>query len=132
MASHVYVPVGRCVGKRDAGAAEPAAAVGGRHAGLCPVARPRSAPGPHLEPVGESVVTFRVVGPIRDQETFAVGRRIRELKRLQKQYGRGRWRKRKGVAFIRLADGTIRQAELHWYEASGIGQKEFKLKRFLD
>jgi hypothetical protein len=56
----------------------------------------------------------------------------RERKRLQKRYGRGRWRKRKGIARVRLADDTVRLAELHWYEATGIGRKEFKIKRYLD
>lgn len=75
---------------------------------------------------------FSVLGEISDVETFAVGRQIRELRRLRKQYGHGRWRKRKGVARVRLADGTIRRAELHWYEATGVGQKEIKIKRYLD
>jgi len=77
-------------------------------------------------------VDFSVLGEITDIETFAVGREIRELRRLRKQYGRGRRRKRKGNARVQLADGTIRRAELHWYEATGIGQKEFKIKRYLD
>jgi hypothetical protein len=77
-------------------------------------------------------VDFSILGEISDVETFAVGRQIRELKRLRRQYGRGRWRKRKGLARVRLADGAIRCAELHWYEATGIGQKEFKIKRYLD
>ena len=75
---------------------------------------------------------FEILGPISEIETFAVGARIRELPRLRKIYGRGQWRKRKGVARIRLADGTIRMAELHWYEASGIGRMEFKIKRLID
>ena len=75
---------------------------------------------------------FQVVGQIEQIETFATGSGIRELARLRKIYGRGRWRKRKGVATVRLADGTIRLAELHWYEATGIGRKELKLKRYLD
>ncbi len=75
---------------------------------------------------------FSILGKISDIETFAVGRKIRELKRLQKRYGKGRWRKRKGSATVRLADSSVRRAELHWYEASGIGQKEFKIKRYLD
>jgi hypothetical protein len=74
---------------------------------------------------------FEVIGDIADVETFATGRSIRELPRLRKVYGAGRWRKRKGVAQIRLADGTIRRAEVHWYEAHGIGRKELKIKRFL-
>lgn len=73
---------------------------------------------------------FTILGDIADVETFATGRRIRELKRLRKRYGRGRWRKRKGMARIRLADGSVRQAEFHWYEAAGIGKKETKIKRY--
>ena len=77
-------------------------------------------------------MNFEVVGEIEDIETFATGRGIRELARLKRIYGRGRWRKRKGKATIRLSDGTERIAELHWYEASGIGRKETKIKRYLD
>jgi len=76
-------------------------------------------------------VALRIVGAVLDQETIAVGGQIRELSRLRKLYGPGRWRKRKGVARIELPDGTIRTAEIHWYEATGIGRKEFKIKRFL-
>lgn len=76
-------------------------------------------------------VTFVVVGAILDQETIAVGGSIRELARLRKVHGKGRWRKRKGFARIRFADGTIRTAELHGYEAHGIGRREIKIKRFL-
>ena len=75
---------------------------------------------------------FSVLGQISEVETFAVGRQIRELRRLRKQYGHGRWRKRQGVARVRLAEGTIRRGELHWSEATGVGQKEFKIKRYLD
>jgi hypothetical protein len=75
---------------------------------------------------------FEVIGRIRDIEVIAVGGKIREIVRLQKQFGRGRWRKLKGVAEIRLADGTIRIAEIHWYEAHGIGKRKLKLKRLLD
>ncbi len=78
------------------------------------------------------VVFFEVVGEIRDVETFAIGRSIRDLPRLRKLYGAGRWRKRKGFAFVRFSDGTIREAELHWYEASGIGRKELKVKGCVD
>jgi hypothetical protein len=77
-------------------------------------------------------VDFTVIGEITDVETFAVGRGIRERRRLQRRFGKGRWRKRKGRARVRLADGTIRDAELHWYEATGIGRKEMKIKRYLD
>lgn len=75
---------------------------------------------------------FTIVGDITDVETFVVGKAIREIGRLLKRYGRGRWRKRKGIAHVQLSDGTIRLAELHWYEASGIGKKEFKIKRYLE
>jgi hypothetical protein len=77
-------------------------------------------------------VDFSVLGEIALVETFASGREIRELKRLRKQYGRGRWRKRKGIARVQLADGSVRRVEIHWYEAPGIGRKEFKIKRYLD
>ena len=77
-------------------------------------------------------MAFEIVGEIEDVETFATGRGIRELARLNRIYGRGRWRKRKGNAKIRLPDGTERRAELHWYEATGIGRKEYKIKRYLD
>jgi len=77
-------------------------------------------------------VDFELVGELRDVETIAVGRSIRELPRLRRLYGKGRWRKMKGVARIRLRDGRLRLAELHWYEAHGIGKKEFKRKTYLD
>jgi hypothetical protein len=75
---------------------------------------------------------FQVVGRIEDQQTIAVGRAIRESRRLARRDGRGRWRKRKGIATVRLSDGRTRRAEVHWYEASGIGRREFKIKRFID
>ena len=74
---------------------------------------------------------FEICGELTDVETFAIGKSIRELPRLLKIYGKGRWRKRKGFADVRLPNGTIRSAELHWYEATGIGKKEFKIKRFI-
>jgi hypothetical protein len=77
-------------------------------------------------------VFFEVRGEIAGVETFAVGNSIRELPRLRKLYGPGRWRKRKGYAEVKLPNGTIRQAEPHWYQASGIGQKELKVKRLVD
>jgi len=75
---------------------------------------------------------FEIVGEITDIETMAVGSAIREIARLRKRYGTGRWRKLKGIATVRLASGRIRQAEIHWYEAHGIGKKRFKIKRWLD
>jgi len=77
-------------------------------------------------------VYFRILGEITDIQTIATGSGIRELARLRRRYGRGRWRKRKGTAQVELAGGVIRLAGLHWYEAAGIGQREFKLKRYLD
>ena len=74
---------------------------------------------------------FKVVGSIADIETIASGRGIRELRRLRKLYGGRRWRKLKGTATIELADGTICQAELHWYVAHGVGAKDLKIKRIL-
>lgn len=74
---------------------------------------------------------FEIVSKIADVETIAAGSGIREIARLRKRYGRGRWRKRKGTADVRLGDGEIVRAEVHWYEATGIGKREFKIKRLL-
>ena len=74
---------------------------------------------------------FEILGEISGIETFAAGASIREIARLRKAYGRGRWRKRKGIARVRLADGTLHSAEVHGYEASGIGRKEYKIKHLL-
>jgi hypothetical protein len=75
---------------------------------------------------------FEIVGEISNVETIAVGGRIRDIMRLRRQFGSGRWRKRKGVAIVRLSTGRTRTAEVHWYEAHGIGRKKLKIKRFLD
>jgi len=75
---------------------------------------------------------FEVVGALSDIETIAAGLTVRDRRRLRRLYGRGRWRKMKAVARIRLRDGSIRLAELHWYEAHGIGKKELKVKQYLD
>lgn len=75
---------------------------------------------------------FEVIGKITHIETIAAGKAIRDLARLEKSYGRGRWRKLKGIATVHLPNGSIRQAEVHWYEAHGIGKKRMKIKRFLD
>ena len=74
---------------------------------------------------------FEIVGDLSAVETIATGSGIRELQRLRKRYGRGRWRKRKGYAEVRLRGGELLHAEVHWYEATGIGRREFKIKRFL-
>lgn len=75
---------------------------------------------------------FEIASEITEIQSIAVGPRIRDLKRLRKQFGRGRWRKLKGVAHVRLPSGRIRRVELHWYEAHGIGKKKIKIKRYLD
>ena len=75
---------------------------------------------------------FRIVGRISGIETIASGKAIRERKRLRKLHGGHRWKKLKGTALVELADGTMCHAELHWYEAHGIGGKEFKIKRILE
>jgi len=74
---------------------------------------------------------FEIIGEIEDIETIAVGGRIRDIMRLRRQYGLGRWRKLKGVAKVRLQSGNVCKAELHWYEAHGIGRKKIKIKRLL-
>jgi hypothetical protein len=75
---------------------------------------------------------FDILGEVSEIETIAVGSRIRDRDRLLKLYGKGNWRKMKGVALIRLRSGRVRKAEIHWYEAHGVGKKEFKRKRYLD
>jgi hypothetical protein len=75
---------------------------------------------------------FEVVGEITAVETFAISSSIREMPRLRRVYGSGRWRKRKGIAQVRLENGSLYRAEIHWYEAHGIGRVETKIKRFLD
>jgi hypothetical protein len=75
---------------------------------------------------------FKIIDEIDKIETIAVAGRIKDIMRLRNQYGSGRWRKMKGVAKVRLQRGSIRKAELHWYEAHGIGKKKLKIKRLLD
>ncbi len=75
---------------------------------------------------------FEIVGEITDIEIIAVESSIRGIQKLRELYGEGRWRKLKGKATVRLVSGKMRQAELHWYEAHGIGRKRMKIKRFLD
>ena len=72
-----------------------------------------------------------LLGEISDIETVAVGNRIRDLRRLRRDYGDGRWRKLKGKASVRLPDGTIAKAEVHWYEMTSVGRKELKIKRLI-
>ncbi len=75
---------------------------------------------------------LKILGPISDQETIAVGSKIKEIARLRAVYGPGRWRKLKGKAKVRLPDGSSCRAEIHWYEAHGMGKRELKIKRLLD
>ena len=77
-------------------------------------------------------VEFEILGQISEVERIAVKTSIRDLARLRKMYGKGRWRKLKGTARIRLPNGKTRIAELHWYEAHGIGKREIRWKRYLD
>ena len=74
---------------------------------------------------------FTLIGEIERVENIAVNHGIRGLRRLVEKYGAGRWFKRKGLATVQLADGTIERVELHWYEANGIGKKDIKIKRTL-
>ena len=75
---------------------------------------------------------FEIIGEIRNVETVAYGQGIRELQNLRRQFGDASWRKLKGIAQVRLASGNIRLAEVHWYEAHGIGKRKLKIKRFVD
>lgn len=75
---------------------------------------------------------FEIIGRIEEVETIAAGNRIREIDRLRKAFGAGRWRKLKGVAIVRFDDDTIHRVELHWYEAHGVGRKKLKIKEYLD
>ena len=83
-------------------------------------------------PANGSLMYFEILDEITNIETIAIGSGIRDIKRLRKQFGPGRWRKLKGIAQIRLPSGRIRRVELHWYEAHGVGKKKFKIKRYLD
>ena len=79
------------------------------------------------------MIDFKLVSEITDIEIIAVNKSIRDLARLNRTYGKGRWRKLKGVANVELPSGRVRLAEVHWYEAHGIGKKEMKIKLpFLD
>lgn len=77
-------------------------------------------------------MNFEIVGEITNIEIIAVGNKIREIAKLREEFGRGRWRKLKGQASVKLFNGRIRLAEIHWYEAHGIGKRKMKIKFFLD
>jgi hypothetical protein len=74
---------------------------------------------------------LEIISEITNIEIIARGSSIRDLVRLRRLYGEGRWRKLKGIALAHLPDGTACQAEVHWYEAHGIGKREIKVKRIL-
>ena len=76
--------------------------------------------------------SFQFIGPIRRVETIASGEEIRDLIFLEERFGSGNWRKRKGFATVRIEDGTMHEAEVHWYEADGIGMQWAKIKRYLE
>jgi hypothetical protein len=84
----------------------------------------------NVAPVHEQ--DFEILSEIVAVDIIAVGGSIRDLRRLQESYGDGRWRKLKGMATVRFGNGRVRRAELHWYEAHGIGKRDFKIKRYLD
>jgi hypothetical protein len=75
------------------------------------------------------MIQLEILGEIRKVETIATGRGVHIRRYLDRIYGKGRWRKMKGIATVRLSDGSICEAEIHWFEAHGIGQKDFKIKR---
>jgi hypothetical protein len=78
------------------------------------------------------MASFEIISEITEIEVIAIGNSIRDLPRLRKLYGEGRWRKMKGIATIQLSNGRLHKAEIHWYEAHGIGRKEYKRKRYLE
>ena len=78
------------------------------------------------------MIDFKLVSKITNIEIIAIGNSIRDLARLNRTYGKGRWRKLKGIAVLYLPSAELCKAEIHWYEAHGIGKKEFKIKRILE
>jgi len=75
---------------------------------------------------------FEIISEIEEIEPIALGGSIRDIMRLRKQFGHGRWRKAKGVVMVCLQNGNVRKAEIHWYEAHDIGRKKIKIKKFMD
>ena len=75
---------------------------------------------------------FEIVGPLSEIEVIAEGPSVRQRRQLRRRYGGLRWRKLKGVAAVRLGDGSLARAEIHWYEAHGIGKVRYKIKRWLE
>ncbi len=77
------------------------------------------------------MIKFEIIGDIREIEAIAEGRGVYIRRYLERTYGKGRWRKMKGIGTVELADATICEAEIHWFEAHGIGRKDFKIKRMI-
>ena len=77
------------------------------------------------------MIGFEILSEIGDIETIAAGRGVYIRRYLERTYGKGRWRKMKGIATVQLADGTICEAEIHWFEAHGMGRKDFKIKKVI-
>jgi len=77
------------------------------------------------------MMEFEILGEIRGAETIATGRGVYIRRYLERTYGKGRWRKMRGMSTVRLAGGTIVEAEIHWFEAHGIGRKDFKIKKVI-
>lgn len=75
---------------------------------------------------------FQIIGSVEDVEIIAIRHSIRDLRFLERLYGKSRWRKLKGIAKVQLENGRIRLAEVHWYEAHGVGKRQLKIKRYLD
>lgn len=74
---------------------------------------------------------FEILDDIQDIETIAAGYSVHIHRYLERTYGKGRWRKMKGLTTVQLADGSICKAEIHWFEAHGIGRKDFKIKKII-
>jgi uncharacterized protein with ACT and thioredoxin-like domain len=77
------------------------------------------------------MIGFEILSEIIDIETIATGRSVYIRRYLERTYGKGRWRKMKGIATVQVAGGAICEAEIHWFEAHGIGRKDFKIKRVI-
>jgi len=72
-----------------------------------------------------------ILGAIHNREVIAEGSSVKIRKRLEKLYGRGNWKKMKGIAEVQLSDGAVTRAEIHWFEAHGIGKRNIKVKHYL-
>lgn len=79
--------------------------------------------------MAEEPVGFEIIGPVREKEVIAAGRGVKARKVLRRKYGGRRWRKMKGVATVREHTGEMYEAEIHWYEAHGVGRCGWKIKK---